>query len=119
MSAQNRVTLPGSERRALPNARITGAPNPNDRITITVRLRSRAAKESGVAHPQSESAALAQTISRMPAGGPHLSRAEYNAKFGADPDDIAQVEEFAHEHNLDVAGVHPDQRSIKLSGTIA
>ncbi len=48
-----------------------------------------------------------------------MTHAEYEAEHGADPVDIARVEEFAGHFGLAVKAVLPAQRSILLGGTTA
>jgi len=40
------------------------------------------------------------------------------ADYGAKPEDMAKVAEFAHEHGLAVVDQNPAARTIKLSGTV-
>ena len=107
--SQQRVPLPGSERTALPNARPVGAADPAARIEVTVVLR-----------PRSTGAGVAATVSAPP---PHqrqyLSREELAATSGADPNDIATVEAFAHAHGLEVVETSIARRSIILAGSVA
>src|SRR5262249_25037326 len=44
---------------------------------------------------------------------------DFAATYGADPADIATVEDFAHEHNLTVIEASAPRRSVILSGTVA
>lgn len=48
----------------------------------------------------------------------YLSREELSGANAPDPDDIAKIGEFAHEHGLSVVNVSPESSSISLSGTI-
>jgi kumamolisin len=56
---------------------------------------------------------------RAPRSREHVNREAFAARHGADPVDIEKVEEFAHEHDLDIVEVHLAQRRIVLSGTVA
>jgi kumamolisin len=53
------------------------------------------------------------------AGGERLTRSEYEARFGADPKDVEQVQAFATAHGLKVEGVNLGARSVILSGIVA
>jgi len=110
MSSQKpRVAVRGSERVALQGTLI-GAPDPNQRIEVTVRVRRR--------NPLPDSAALeAQAV--QPKQRRHLSREAFEAAYGADPEDIAKVEEFAHEHGLTTVTASAARRSVVLAGTVA
>jgi kumamolisin len=108
---KNRVALPGSERSARSGSRVVGAPDPNELIEISILLRPRTPLES-----------LAST-KELGAGTPqerhYLSREQFAATYGADPKDVAQIEAFAHEHNLTVVQTDLARRTVVLSGTVA
>jgi kumamolisin len=48
-----------------------------------------------------------------------LSREQFAANYGANPEDFAKIEAFAHEHNLTVIEASQARRTVVLSGTIA
>jgi len=108
---KNRVALPGSERSARRGSRVVGAPDPNEQIKISVLLRPRKTMQD-----------LAST-KELGATAPHqrdyMSREQFAAAYGANPDDLAKIEAFAHQHNLTVVEVSPPRRTVVLSGTIA
>jgi kumamolisin len=96
----NLVKISGSERLPVRSAIPVGNPDPNELIDVTLILRRRAAK--------------------LPEPGPQpMSRSEFAAKFGADPADIREVEDFAGLNDLTVREVHIGRRTVVLSGTIA
>lgn len=103
MPTNARKAIAGSERTALPNATVTGPVDANDFIEVTVVLRRRHADllpdHDSPSHPR------------------FRTRAEFGTIYGAAPEDVAQVEEFAHEHGLVIAQHHEGSRSILLSGT--
>src|SRR5690348_16514182 len=95
-----RVALRGSERKLRPNTQQIGIPDPNSLITVTVLLRRK--------------------YSDLPAPGTEtLSREEFAARFGASPDDVPPIEEFACDNDLTVVEVDLARRSIVLAGTVA
>jgi len=102
------VPIGGSEKRPIPNARIVGATPPDERLEVTVRLRPRTALPDR---------ATMLRPSRDPL--PVLSRREYNARYGADPKDIARLRRFAAKHNLVVVRESAPRRSVMLSGSAA
>ena len=104
MATARTVVLPGSERTPLAWAYPVGKPDPEERIEVLVVLRSRA----GTVAP----AAIAP-------GGPHLSREEFAAGYAAASDDVAKVEAFAQAHDLTVADISLQERTVALSGTVA
>lgn len=110
----DRHTIPGSERTQVAGARHVGAVHPDERLEVTVRLRPKAPLPS----PTSADAggALADVL---PAQRHYLTRDEFAAAHGADPQDIAKVEQFAEAHGLAVVGASEARRSVLLSGPAA
>jgi kumamolisin len=105
---KNLVPIRGSERAAVVGARVVGAPRPDARLEVTVVVRRR---------PSAEKFAPAESLgSRLPSQRKHLKRAEFAARHGANPDDVAKIEEFARQNNLTVKETNLARRSIKLSG---
>jgi kumamolisin len=106
-----RVKIRGSEKNALPGARSVGPIDDNERLEVTVRLRSKKPLED-----LTSSNAYSDTLPRE---RNYLSRDELNAIHGADPQDIAKIEAFARAHKLVVVEVNPEERRVVLSGTAA
>src|SRR5438034_325896 len=92
----DRTVVEGSERPPLAGARRVGAPEPDTRIEVTITLRGRGGAPEG-----------------------SVDRAEFAARYGADPDDIRRVEEFAAEHHLEVVDASAVRRTVVLRGRIA
>jgi kumamolisin len=105
------VALPGSERQLVPGAQEDGPLDPNETIEVTIRLRAR---ESD-AQIAAEVAALG---AQLPADRTYLTPDEYAARYGADPADIAKVEQFAQGSHLTVVRSDLSQRIVILSGTL-
>ncbi|HEX7736719.1 MAG TPA: S53 family peptidase [Ktedonobacteraceae bacterium] len=106
--SQGLERLAGSERTLPPHARWLEPADPHLRIEVSVYLRDPAADEQtgqGSAHAQQP--------------GQQLSRAEYIARHSASPEDLAKIEQFAHEHHLQVTEVNPASRKVVLAGTIS
>jgi len=108
---KNRVVLIGSERSPRGGSRVVGAPDPNQQIDITVRVRPR--------QPLPNPATAAEFSATLPNQRNYMSREEFAAAYGADPSDLAKIEAFAHQHNLTVVENNPARRTVVLSGTIA
>jgi kumamolisin len=115
MAAKKRTTVPGSERKALADAKPAGEINPNERIEITVVLRPR--PTATTAGPKA-AAAVMEAAAAPPAEREYVSREAFAAEHGADPAEAAKVEEFAREHNLTVVGTDLARRTVRLAGTI-
>ena len=108
MSQENRVVLQGSERRAVAGAESIGRPNPDERVEVTVRVRSKAGQ------------ALSEHVRSLAAGQRQpLGREAFAERFGASVDDLAKVEQFARQHGLAVVETSPARRSVVLSGTVS
>jgi kumamolisin len=104
------LALAGSERAPLAGAREIGPANPNEKVDVTIRLRSRAGKK-----PIVNAEAFTKPIAKRTI----LSRKEFEQQHGADPDSIARVEAFAREHKLTVKEKSAGRRTVILSGTVA
>ena len=104
MASEQYSPIPGSEREPMSGATKTGSCDQNEAIQVTVVLRQRPSSEK-LASP-------AELVAR----GERLTRDEYKARYGADPADVKQVEEFARAHSLSVTGVNVAARSVTLTG---
>ncbi|HUO34507.1 MAG TPA: S53 family peptidase [Candidatus Acidoferrum sp.] len=105
MSFDQYVTIPGSERKAMPAASVTGPCDPKEPIRVTIVLRRR--------KPAREQETLEQLVAR----GGRLTRAQLTMRYGADPKDVKQVEKFARAYGLSVSDVNRGARTLALSGT--
>jgi kumamolisin len=104
------VPLEGSERKPLPGARPVGPSDPNERFEVTVYVRSRESAEN--------LKKLADQVSAVPpAERRRVSREEFAQVYGARAEDLTAVEDYAHEHGLDVVEADPARRAVVLSGT--
>lgn len=108
---KNRVALPGSERSARRGSRVVGAPDPNQTIKISVLLRPRKSFQN--------LASAKELTATAPHQRKYMTREQFAAAYGANPDDIAKIEAFAHQHNLTVVEASAPRRTVVLSGTIA
>lgn len=104
------VPISGSERRARPGAREAGAPDPNERISVSVLLRPR--------NPLSDLSSAKHLGTNLQQRS-YLSREEFAAQYGADPGDVAKVEAFAHDNNLTVVEANLARRTVVLSGALS
>src|SRR5690242_14462915 len=111
MAPRPYVALPGSERQLVPGAKEDGPLDPNETIEVTIRLRA----HKSDAQIDAEVAALG---AQLPADRTYLTPDEYTARYGADPEDVAQVEQFAQENHLTVVRSDLSQRIVVLSGTL-
>src|SRR5262249_61020718 len=102
----NYIPPPGSERVPMPEARRIAPADPSERMQVTVMVR-----------PKQAPATARINHDAPPNGRRYLSHEEYRAAYGADPGDLAKVEEFARSNGLGVTEVSEAQRSVKLTRT--
>lgn len=112
MNYRGYVEVPGSARTDAPGSRIIGRPHPLRLITVSVLVRPRVSHEAHLA-------AALNMMNLKPHERQYLSREEYTATHGADPEDVAQVARFARRNGLRVVRHNPAQRIVLLRGTIA
>jgi kumamolisin len=103
-----RVTLANSARKLPKGAKLVGAADPKQQIEVSVRLRAK----------RSDDETVMQLGAQLPRERQYLSRAEFAEQMGANPADIAKIDNFAHHHDLNVKSVHLASRTVKLTGTV-
>ncbi len=103
MPNSRKVSLTGSERVALNGARIIGPTDPHQLVEVSVVLK----------HRQPLPPAQHNTL--------HMSHDEFAGTYGAHPDDIEKIRQFAREYNLQVLerGDEALRRTVTLAGTAA
>ncbi len=101
------VPIPGSERTPVPGAAKIRPVDPKEPVQATVMLRARKRPKG------------AKPLERLIASGQRLSRSQYEALYGADPQDVKKVEKFARTHKLKVSKVNRGARTLMLSGPAA
>jgi kumamolisin len=99
------VAISGTERQPLSGATESGACDANEVMNVTVVLRRRPSKK--------RMPSLPELIQR----GERVTRKQFAARYGADPEDIKQVEAFAQASGLTVDNVNSGARTMRLSGT--
>jgi kumamolisin len=102
-SSQQRVVLPGSEKAPLSAATSEKPARAASVLTVSVIVRRK----------------RPLNIKRL--GKDRLTRAQYRQQHAADPAAIKLVRAFAKEYglNVDKGTPKPEQRTIKLTGTVA
>ena len=107
----NYHAIVGSERKARSGAKRTGATDPNEVFTVSVRVRRRTD-----APPLPDLASLAAT----PVGErKYLSREDFAAHYGAAQADLDKIAQFAKANNLEVLESSIPRRTVVLKGTAA
>jgi kumamolisin len=105
MPSKRYLAVRGSKRQPMPQATKIGPCNPKERLLVTILLRQRPSRKP------------VEPLARFVAAGKRLTRAEFQARYGADPKDIEKVKAFAAGHNLKVSKVNVGARTVLLSGT--
>ena len=100
----------GSQRAPLRGAKAFGKIDPKEHIEVTVRMRSRSADAEWDAR-------ISEMNSKHPSERTYLSREDLAAHRGADPEDLAKIDAFAHSHHLTVIETSIPKRTVRLAGT--
>jgi kumamolisin len=87
----------------MPDARKVAPANPNQQMQVTVMVRPKQKLPDPTQQQEQR----------------QMSREEYLASYGADPNDLAKLEEFASKNQLRVVEKDQAQRTVKLSGSAA
>jgi len=101
--AQNKIALPGSHRAAAPDATVVGPTDPSQIVDVSIVLKQRRALR--LSHLQ----------------GKVLTHDDFASAYGAEPEQIERVREFARKNGLTVIE-RPDEiarRTITVQGTVA
>jgi kumamolisin len=106
------VALGGTKKKPLAGARMLGECDPQQRIAVTVLVRSRTPLP--IRQPAFRTLLSAPIAQRQ-----YLTRAELAERHGADPADLDKIEAFAHRHDLTVVHRSGSERRVVLSGTLA
>ena len=104
---QNYRRLAGSERQPVPGARLLGPADDDEAFTVTIILRRRS---DGPPPP---------AVASFMGSHERMSSDAFVEKYGAAPDDIAKVVDFAKSQGLAVVDTDRAQRSVVVSGTVA
>jgi len=108
-SSRKLTVISGSERKPVRGARLIHNSHPDQTIEVSLRLR-----------PKSEAKHKELRSALENPGFKHMSRAEYENAYGADPADVNQIKKFAHESGLKVheTGTELVRRTMMLSGSV-
>jgi kumamolisin len=98
MTNSSRTPIPGSEREPLADVRQVGAVDPDRIASVTLTLKRRGPD------PDPEE---------------RVSREEFASRYGADPEAIQRVEDFASAHGLDVVDADAARRTVVVRGRLA
>jgi len=108
---QRWLPLAGSARQLLPQSTPIGPADPDATIALTIKVRSRG--------DLGDLAAVARQTGETPLSQrTYLTRDELAARYGANPDDLDQVELYANAHHLRVAERDDATRRVVVKGTL-
>ena len=105
---ESRSVLQGSTRKPAAGAKLITKTDSASRVDVTVVLVRK------MEIPRDE---LQQHVLRKPHERPSADHAAFSAQYGARDESVAAVRSFAARYGLDVTGVDPRRRVIKLSGS--
>src|SRR5260370_18955068 len=111
MHTPGRFEVPGSERAPQPAATGGTPADPGERVEVSILVRRRPG--------YSIDDELRENELRPPGRRHYLTHEEFEDRYGADPEDIRQIEAFAAEHGLDILETSLGRRTVRLAGTIA
>ena len=107
MASRLLVAIPGSKREPIPGATRSGPIGPKESLQLTVVLRPRPLGKK------------LKPLDALVATGERLTRPQYEARYGADPKDVARVRAFARANGLNVVRIDRSARTVKLAGKAA
>ncbi len=102
--------LNGSERRRMKNTELLGPAEAHEKFTVSIVLRRRS---DGAPLPVFEHFAKTPPGQRQ-----RMPEPEFAEKYGASPEEMKRVEEFARSHGLTVVEANAARRTVQASGTV-
>jgi kumamolisin len=106
------LSIKGSTRRPLPDARLIAPADPAQKIRVSVYARQ------NLAAAVQRSSVTEQLASQWPRQRQYLSGATFDAVFGADSDEIARIAKWARSKGLTVVDTNVSSRRVLLEGPI-
>lgn len=106
------MALPGSNRPAVPQAKLLRKSDPASRIKVSIYARRNPAAPGKSLSP------LDELNSQLPAERNYLSEQEFNSTFGADPADLDKIAAWAEVNRLKVLDRSVAKRRVLVEGTI-
>jgi kumamolisin len=105
------VSLPKSQRKLLPNSRLTGRVDPSETASLTIHVRS-------AGDPKALEAEVLKQSKLPLSQRKYLTREELAKQHGARPADLDAIEQYAQNHDLIVVHRSAAERSIVLKGKL-
>jgi kumamolisin len=111
-NTEDMIPIPGSNRAAVPRAKLIGKSNYKAQIKVSIYARQRPAAAGG-SGPK-----LDELNSKLPGQREYLRGQDFNAVFGADPADLEKIAEWAKASKLKVLDSSVPKRRVLVEGTI-
>ena len=109
---QTPLPIPGSNRNAIPNAKLIQPSDPNKKIQVSIYARRNP-------HPPANLMANVEKLStELPGKRHYLSDTEFNEIYGASKDDLKAIADWAKENKLSVLEQDPATKRTLVEGTI-
>ncbi len=112
MKRTEMIAIPGSNRPAVPQAKLIKKSDPGSRIKVSIYARQNPAA------PGKNLSPLDELSSKLPAERHYLSDEEFNSTFGADPEDLDKIAAWAKASRLKVLDRSVAKRRVLVEGTI-
>jgi kumamolisin len=106
------MAIPGSNRPAVPQAKLLKKSDPGSRIKVSIYVRQNPTAPGKSLSP------LDELNSKRPAERRYLSGDEFNSTFGADPADLDKIAAWAKASKLKVLDRSVPKRRVLVEGTI-
>jgi kumamolisin len=106
------VAIPGSNRLAVPQAKLIKKSDPKLQIKVSIYARQNPAA------PGRNKSSLDALSARLPRDRKYLNDEEFNSTFGADPADLAKIEAWARTSKLKVLDSSVPMRRVLVQGSI-
>ncbi len=106
------MAIPGSNRPAVPQAKLLKKSDPGSRIKVSIYVRQNPTAPGKSLSP------LDELNSKLPAERHYLSGDEFDSTFGADPADLDKIAAWAKASKLKVLDRSVPKRRVLVEGTI-
>jgi kumamolisin len=109
---ENLVPIPGSNRSAVTQAKLIGKADYKEQIKVSIYARQKPAIAGD------NRAKLDELNTQLPGERQYLSGGNFDAVFGADPEDLEKIAEWAKSNKLTVLDSSVSKRRVLVEGTI-
>lgn len=106
------IAIPGSDRSAIPQAKLIGKSNYKTQIKVSIYAR-RKPTPAGETGPK-----LDELNNKLPGQRQYLGGNAFDALYGADPADLAKIAKWAEANKLEVLDSNVAKRRVLVQGTI-